>query len=220
MDSSSQSWEADYVRRGRLWGGTVQFLPVLLPGSRILELGCGDGKSLIALRERGWEPTGLDFSRHATWLCRQNSGREPVDRVITADARETPFKNSTFDVILATHIIGHMTMEGRTMAAGEIFRLLSPGGTLIFCGFSTRDLRHGIGENVEDGTFRRGNGIITHYFSREDAIALFSSLTAVSVVYHQWSMRVRGKTLERSEIHGLFRKTPGFVEEQKRDQVL
>jgi ubiquinone/menaquinone biosynthesis C-methylase UbiE len=220
MDSSSQSWEADYVRRGRLWGGTVPFLPVFIPGSRILELGCGDGKSLLALRERGWEPTGLDFSRHATWLCRQNSGREPVDRVITADARVTPFKNNSFDVILATHIIGHMNIEGRTMAAGEIFRLLSPGGTLIFCGFSTRDLRYGAGENVEDGTFMRGNGIITHYFSREDTVALFSSLTPVSVMYHQWPMRVRGKTLQRSEIHGLFIKTPDIKEEQKRDRVL
>jgi ubiquinone/menaquinone biosynthesis C-methylase UbiE len=160
----------------------------------------------LALRERGWDPTGIDFSRHATWLCRQNAGRQPVDRVITADARVTPFKNSTFDAILATHVIGHMTLESRTKAAAEIFRLLSPGGTFIFCGFSTRDLRYGTGEKIEDGTFRRGNGIITHYFSREDTIALFPCLTAVSVVYHQWSMLIRGKTLERSEIHGLFRK--------------
>jgi ubiquinone/menaquinone biosynthesis C-methylase UbiE len=185
MDNSSQSWEADYACRGRLWGGTIRFLPVLPPGSRILELGCGDGKNLSVVQERGWEPVGIDFSSQATGLCRQNAGREPVDRVITADARMTPFKNNSFDVILATHIIGHMTLEGRRMAAGEIFRLLLPGGTLIFCGFSMRDMRYGAGEKIEDGTFRRGNGISTHYFSREDTIALFSSLTAVSVMYHQ-----------------------------------
>jgi ubiquinone/menaquinone biosynthesis C-methylase UbiE len=208
MDNSSASWEADYASRGRLWGGTIRFLPVLPPGSRILELGCGDGKSLSALEERGWEPVGIDFSTHATWLSRKNGGREPVDRVITADARVTPFKDNAFDVILATHIIGHMTLDGRLMAADEIFRLLSPGGILVFCGFSRQDMRYGVGEKIEDGTFRRGNGIIMHYFSREDTLALFSLLTAVSVVDHQWSMRVRGKTLERSEIHGLFRKPP------------
>jgi ubiquinone/menaquinone biosynthesis C-methylase UbiE len=191
-------------------------MPVLPPGVRILELGCGDGKSLSALQEHGWEPVGIDFSRHATWLCRQNAGREVVDRVITADARMTPFKDNIFNVIFATHIIGHMDRKGRSRSADEIFRLLSPGGILIFRGFSTRDLRYGVGEEIEEGTFRRGNGIITHYFTREETLALFSTFTADSVTCHRWSMRVRGKTLERSEIHGLFRKIPDPPEEPKK----
>jgi ubiquinone/menaquinone biosynthesis C-methylase UbiE len=207
MDDSIRSWEADYLARGRLWGGLVQPFPPLPRGSRILELGCGDGRTLSRFEERGWDPVAIDFSRQATWLCRQNP-KNPTTEVMTADARALPFKNNSFDAIAATHCIGHMTIGDRTTAAQEIFRVLVPGGILVFRGFSPDDLRYGRGEKIENQTFRRGNGIITHYFSEKETEILFSPLVAVSLGSHRWSMRVRGEDLQRSEIQGLFKKAP------------
>jgi ubiquinone/menaquinone biosynthesis C-methylase UbiE len=205
MDNKVLSWDADYLLRGRLWGGQARNLPVLPPGSRILELGCGDGKTFSALQECGWDSTALDFSRQATRMCRQNAG-ELKDGVITADARSLPFRTGSFDAVLAFHCIGHSATEDRRTIAGEIFRVLLPGGVLLFCEFSTHDLRFGFGERIDDGTFRRGNGITTHFFTRDDITSLFSGYSPVSVNDHDWTLRVRGKNLPRSEIHGIFMK--------------
>jgi ubiquinone/menaquinone biosynthesis C-methylase UbiE len=203
MDDNARSWEADYLARGRLWGGSARHLPDLPCGSRILELGCGNGKTLSGLQACRWDIIALDFSRHATRLCRQNAGIF-ADRIVTADARAIPFKSGSFDAVLAFHIIGHMTVEDRKTVASEIFRVLSPGGVLEFSAFSTRDFRCGHGRQIEEGTFQRGNGILTHYFSPGEAISLFSQMSPVSAKDHQWSMRVRGNDLERSETAGEF----------------
>jgi len=205
MDGNARSWEADYRARGRLWGGSAGQLPDLPGGSRILDLGCGDGKTLSSLAACGWDPVALDFSGHATRLCRKNAGIF-ANRVLTADARALPFRDGSFDAVLAFHVVGHMTAEDRTIIAREVVRVLPPGGVLVFREFSTDDFRYGRGEQVEEGTFRRGNGIITHYFSPDEGISLFSHLAPLSARIHRWSMRVRGNDLMRSEIHGMFMK--------------
>ena len=210
MQDDKNSWDEDYRRRGLLWGGSVRLLPGLFPGARILELGCGDGKSLHAMAGRGWEVVAIDSSPEASTLCRDRTGGETCDRVIIADARACPFRDASFDVIFATHVIGHLPFSGRLRISREIHRLLRAPGTLYFADFSDRDFRYGTGTETEPGTFRRGTGIITHYFTVEETTGLFSQFTARSITEHPWSMRVRGKDLKRSEIQGEFSKqSPG-----------
>ena len=206
MKSNADAWEADYLLRGPLWGGSVQHLPDLVPGSRVLELGCGNGKSLACMAGRGWDVTAIDFSPRAAGLCRHISSRNSPPHLIIADARDCPFRDASFDCIFATHIIGHLPAPDRQRTAAEIRRLLVADGNLLFVEFSTEDLRSATGIEIEPGTYRRGNGIITHYFSVEDAVSLFSLFRAISVTTHQWSMRIRGKDLKRSEIHAVFAK--------------
>jgi hypothetical protein len=52
----------------------------------------------------------------------------------------------------------------------------------------------------------RGNGISTHYFSAEDTRGLFSGLSCESLSESRWTLRIRGKDHQRSEIQAIFRK--------------
>jgi 2-polyprenyl-3-methyl-5-hydroxy-6-metoxy-1,4-benzoquinol methylase len=123
---------------------------------------------------------------------------------MAADARCPPFKNDSFDAVFAMHVIGHMYEPDRKQIAYRLQRILKPGGILFFSDFSTDDFRSGKGDETEPATFRRGPGIITHYFTQEEVIDLFSKLTLVSISIHQWPMRVSGSTLVRSEIQATF----------------
>ncbi len=198
------AWEEDYTKRGAIWSGVVRDLPDLTDGSRVLELGCGNGKAVIVMIRHGWKVTAIDFSPRAVALCRQVFLDPRYCPVMIADARWSPFKDTVFDAVFASHILGHMQAPDRKSIVGEIIRVSEPGGTVFFCEFSIDDFRFGKGCMMERATFRRGNNIITHYFSEQEVSDLFSLLTPVSMTTRQWPMRVRGENLIRSEITAVF----------------
>lgn len=204
MIPDQRAWEEDYCQRGILWSGQIRYLPELPPASRVLELGCGNGKTVSAMIRRGWDVTAVDFSSRAVAFCGQAFSDLSHGQAMIADARWSPFRDAVFDAVFAVHVTGHMPAPDRKRIAGEVIRLLKPGGMLFFCEFSPDDFRFGKGHETEEATFRRGNGIITHYFSEPEVDGLFSGLTPVSVNTHRWPMRVRGCSLVRSEITAVF----------------
>jgi MPBQ/MSBQ methyltransferase len=206
MAPDQNPWDDDYLRRGRLWGGSVPALPRLSRSSRILELGCGDGKSISSLVKDAHMVTAVDISSRATALCRNTCPDPDLARILIADVQKIPFCNGSFDVVNASHITGHLPLDGRRKMSGEVLRLLAPGGTLYFRDFSAEDFRFGRGEPTEEGTFMRKNGILTHYFTIDEVRALFPLLTVTSLVQHRWEMRVRGTVFPRAEIVGVFSK--------------
>lgn len=86
------------------------------PGARILLLGCGDGGEVPLLRERGYEPVGLDI--------RPSQGADVV-----ADAHALPLEDASFDAILSMQVLEHL--HAPWVAAGEIERILRPGGWFV-----------------------------------------------------------------------------------------
>jgi SAM-dependent methyltransferase len=202
VDSHLKAWDKDYASRGRLWGGGVKYLPVLPEGSCVLELGCGDGKTLSAL-SGGWSVVGLDVSPQALRLA----SRARADAsLIQADTGCLPLQEKSFDAVFAFHVAGHLLADGRRALVREAARVLLPGGRLFFRDFCDQDMRSGQGEEVEAGTFRRGSGILTHYFTEKEVVELFCDLHIVSISTHCWKMRVKGEDLLRAEVEAVFLK--------------
>jgi MPBQ/MSBQ methyltransferase len=205
IDDHLVAWDKDYRTRGRLFGGSPCSLPNLPTGSRVLELGCGNGKTLCAMAINGWDIAAVDYSLQAILMCRERCSSFMI-HLARADARTLPFRNNTFDASFATHIAGHLLAGERVALAKEITRVTKPGGTLYFRDFGTADFRCGEGVLVEDQTFRRGSGSITHYFSDEEVRDLFSGFQRISLSHERWSMRVRGRDYQREEVVCVFEK--------------
>lgn len=204
VDSYQKAWEKDYQARGRLWGGGPPSLPDLPSGSKVLELGCGNGKTLSAMTGYPWTITALDVSAEAVLLGRIAAlGRADF---LVADACHLPFRDLAFDAVFAFHVVGHALQADREKMALEVTRVLKYGGKLFFCDFGMEDMRSGIGVEVEPGTFRRGQGVTTHYFTENEARDLFSLMKPVTVQTNKWKMRVRGKDLLRAEVEAVFQK--------------
>jgi SAM-dependent methyltransferase len=206
MTGTISPWDNDYLRRGRLFGGSAPPLPRLPGSSRILEIGCGDGKMVSSLVRKDYSVTAIDLSAPAVLLCRSVCTGPGRVQLLIADGTRAPFKDECFDVVIASHVAGHCSEGMRRKLAGEVFRLLVCGGNCYFRDFSTGDFRFGRGEETEPGTFLRKNGISTHYFTRDEVSALFSGFIVRSVTNNTWGIRVRGKTLLRDEIVGEFKK--------------
>jgi len=206
VNNHTSAWDEDYRRRGDLWGGAPAPLPDLPAGAAVLEVGCGNGKTLAALTRHPWRVTAVDISPRAVSLARRRPGTTKAG-LIVADAVFLPFRREVFDAVFLVHVAGHLPKTGRRSVASAVCRVLRPGGTAFFRAFSVEDMRAGKGAETEPQTFRRGGGIITHYFTETEVVELFAPLVPVSVRTHRWQMRVRGRDLPRAEVEAVFRKT-------------
>src|SRR5262245_61741193 len=95
---------------------------------RVLEVGCGSGANLrfLATRVRfRAPPVGLDLSRDA--LASADDGA--FVRVMGSASR-LPFADASFDLILAGHVVRHLSEEGLMRLMLEAMRVLRPGGIL------------------------------------------------------------------------------------------
>ena len=198
-----QAWDRDYARRGRVWGGSVKDLPALPDGSLVLEMGCGDGKTL-SIMPASWRIAAVDISFQALLLARR---ARPDACLLLADGCRLPLQSEWFDAVFAFHVAGHLFQAERLSLGKEAARVLRPGGRLFFRDFSREDMRMGQGEEVEEATFRRGSGIITHYFSEGEVAAMFSGLEMDLIRTQRWSMRIRGEKLLRSEVEAVLVKS-------------
>ena len=206
VNTHKSAWDEDYRRRGDLWGGAPPPLPDLPAGAAVLELGCGNGKTLAALTRQPWSVTAVDISPRAVSLARRRPGTAAANLVV-ADAACLPFRGEVFDAVFLVHVAGHLPETGRRNVASAVCRVLRPGGAAFFRAFSVEDMRAGKGVETEAQTFSRGNGIITHYFTETEVEELFAPLAPVSVRTRRWQMRIRGGDLPRAEIEAVFRKT-------------
>lgn len=69
-----------------------------LQGHRLLDVGCGTGKSFLPLLPRGWEVTGCDISPSMVKLAREKAGDSV--RLEVADMRDLP-RFGEFDLVWA-----------------------------------------------------------------------------------------------------------------------
>jgi ubiquinone/menaquinone biosynthesis C-methylase UbiE len=168
-----------------------------------LEVGCGSGKTISGMS--GVKAIGIDISSVALDMCRARYSAEGQEYAI-ADAGKLPFRDGCFDVVISFHVLEHLYQKGREESAQEMLRVLRPGGEVRFKAFSRADMRFGKGEEVEPGTFIRGAGVLTHYFSAEEVRALFMGATETSFEEIRIDKMIMGQDVRRSRLSFVFKK--------------
>jgi ubiquinone/menaquinone biosynthesis C-methylase UbiE len=191
-------WERAYRQGHPLWRGPSDIRLDSLKG-KVLELGCGDGKTAISMIESGLEVVGLDISRTALMTLSQRNGSADLS-LVQGDALDLPFKEGIFDSVTAVHFLDHFILSDRLKLIREIDRVLASGGMIIGRFFSTEDMRFGIGRTIEQNTFLRENGIFNHYFVEEEILDLFSGYNVTSISSSMRATKFSGNTKHRSFI--------------------
>jgi SAM-dependent methyltransferase len=115
-------------RAGRVLSGLGRdrLTPGLPPGppGEVLDVGCGSGEFLLALREAGWRPHGIDISAPAVEAARAAGLAE----VRCGDLLEAGYPDERFDAVRFWHSLEHVPSPRAQLGAAR--NVLRPGGSL------------------------------------------------------------------------------------------
>ena len=99
-------------------------LPVS-PNDPCLDLGCGFGNLVIALSERFKSVSGIELTpERAEWSQR----RCPTAEIVCGSAEKLPWPDNHFGLVMSTDVFEHLNPSQQVAAAGEVARVLKPGG--------------------------------------------------------------------------------------------
>ena len=139
-DPRSRTVQAAYDELGRGFGEWMariegepldRFLGELVSrlddGSRILEIGCGDGRTTSALAER-FEVVGVDLSEKQLQLA---GAAAPGATFLLADIMELDFPGDAYDAVTAFYSSMHIPRDAHPELLARIRRWLKPGGLFL-----------------------------------------------------------------------------------------
>jgi len=98
----------------------------------VLDLGCGVGRHMVYLGERGFQIAGVDISPSGICLThRACADRQIALEAYVSDMNTLPWADETFDAALSISAIHHNLREGIIHALNEVRRVLKPGGLFL-----------------------------------------------------------------------------------------
>ena len=193
---------------------------------RLLELGCGTGalwEKNITRIPLSWQLTLSDFSYGM--LRSTRSTRVPA-RLLQLDAQTIPFRDESFDAIVADHMLYHIPDLPR--ALGEARRILRVGGKLYAATNGDSHMQEyfqfiakftGVEKPCEplQFTLENGGAQLARYFSRVERIDFPDALVVTEVeplVQYALSGFVDGKWIEEGRESGMRRAIAEHIERE------
>jgi len=116
--------------RYQIWGETeFLFNDYVMPGDKVLDLGCGNGRFFEFLKDKDIYYIGVDFSEKLIEIAKE---KYPKVKFQVADALNLPFPNNYFDKIYSIAVLHHIPSEEfRIQFFEEVRRILKPNGFFI-----------------------------------------------------------------------------------------
>jgi SAM-dependent methyltransferase len=162
FDNKVQAWDESYARhenhvfypseevvrfvsrhiRRRI--GLSEFLDIIpgAQGSRVLDVGCGIGRTLIFGTQMGLQMHGMDLSASAVAIARQwlrNLGIDDADeRVRAGDVRSLAWDQGYFHHAISDSVLDSMPFSIACEGVAEVARVLRSGG-YFYCSLISGD---------------------------------------------------------------------------------
>lgn len=115
----------------------------LMPGARVLEIGCGAGFMAVALARRGFDVQAIDSASKMVERARQlaaAAGHATSIHVEAGDACALAFADGCFDLVLAIGLLPWL--ERPDAAMREMARVTRSGGYVLLTADNRRRLTH------------------------------------------------------------------------------
>jgi SAM-dependent methyltransferase len=143
------------------------------PEARLLDYGCGYGRTLADLSAAGFENLfGVDFSEA---MLARAMFEKPGPRLVRNDGRHLPFQSESFDAVLLFAVLTCMPDDNKQrLLLAETERVLRPGGLIYLSDLLVNDdarnrERYERGAEVFNcyGVFKLPEGVVVRHHTRE-----------------------------------------------------
>ena len=173
----------------------------ITPDAKVLEVGCGDGRSIFDILPVTKNVTGIDHDDKAIADAKNNFSSYPSIKILKADATKLPFKNEEFDFVVCMTTFANFA-DKKFIILEEMKRILKNSGKIIISVFSEDALEDRMkiykASGVEIKKIENGKVVfdeslgdnISEQFSKEQLEDIFSranlkidDITKVNIAY-------------------------------------
>jgi ubiquinone/menaquinone biosynthesis C-methylase UbiE len=145
FDGSRQYGYGGYHYNEKYWTKTAQFIVEhynLTPDSMILDIGCAKGFLIKDLLKTGKVKNvfGIDISSYAV----NHSEKEIKGLTLISDAKNLPFKDKQFDLVLSINTIHNLEIDSCINALSEIERVSKKNSFVMLDGWDTEEEKNNL----------------------------------------------------------------------------
>ncbi|KEG15040.1 methyltransferase like 6 [Trypanosoma grayi] len=201
-----------------------------------MEAGCGVGNALLPILEDyddtvGWRIVGFDISSVAIALLQEKRAAlpaqqqrklsvqvlDPVEEDIpiagASSVCRRPLAKEPVDFVSMIFVLCSIPVEHHLLVLRRVAACMKEGGIFFFRDYCVTDhaeRRFSSNRLVEENTFARTNGTLSHFFTATEVRRLFEAaeldVVELSVVEREVLNRKEGVNLQRRFLQGRFRK--------------
>jgi len=118
--------------RAFLWEELKPFVGYVKEGERILDLGCGNGRLLSALKDKNITYIGVDSSSRLIEIASQKYKDVANSKFLVVEALNLPFPENYFDKVFSIAVLHHIpSLEFRLKFLEEVKKVLKTKGLLF-----------------------------------------------------------------------------------------
>ena len=112
---------------------------IITKDASVLEVGCGNGRSIFDILPKTKNVTGIDHDNKAVADAKNNFSKYSSIKIIKADAAQLPFDSEEFDFVICMITFANFA-DKKFKALEEMRRVLKDSGKIIISVFSENAL--------------------------------------------------------------------------------
>ncbi|MBW2999729.1 class I SAM-dependent methyltransferase [Candidatus Woesearchaeota archaeon] len=160
----------------------------LLPGKKVLDLGCGSGDHSLYFSQQGMDVVCIDLSEGMIKLC-----KEKGLKAFVMDIEELEFEDNSFDGIWAVTSLLHVPKSKIQDVIKKLNQILTNNGILFVC------VKEGEGERLVDDKYEGDTKRFFVFWEEEEFLNEFKEYFEL---IETWKVELRKSTF----LHVLFKK--------------
>jgi 2-polyprenyl-3-methyl-5-hydroxy-6-metoxy-1,4-benzoquinol methylase len=117
--------------------GAIEFVDrlALRPGTRVLDVACGDGNTALPAARKGAAVTGIDLAPYLVEQARKRAREAGLAATFdVGDAESLPYANAEFDAVIT--MFGAMFAPRPEVTTAELLRVCRPGGMIAMANWT------------------------------------------------------------------------------------
>ncbi len=176
-----------------------EFEKYLVKDAQILDLGAGTGRTYSYFNAKGYQYTGLDFSKEMKSNAFEIHGEFPYVLDDMVDLKKH-FKEKSFDAVFAVYSLFHLPNNDFKNIFSDIYDILKPNGIFLFT------YQVGQGEEMVDEPYLKENGkkvLYMNYQSNED-IEKILNLFSFKELYRKEKIETSEAAINNNEVTTVF----------------